>query len=68
MGQQERAGAEGALGLAGSDAALADQTRLLVAGDSHDGNTVREKVEAAGFAELAGAWANFGQYLRWNSE
>ena len=68
MGQQERAGAECALRLAGSDASLADQRGLLVAGHSHDRDAVGEEIEARGLAEFPGAWAYFRQYLRRDSE
>ena len=56
VGQQEGARAVGALGLAGLDAALADQRRLLVAGDARDRDAVGQVVEARGHAEIARRW------------
>ena len=52
----------------GADAALADQRRLLVAGDSHDRHAVGQVVQAQGLAEFARARADFGQYLRRDAE
>ena len=47
VGQQERAGAVGALGLTRRQAPLADERRLLVARDAGDRQAVGEVVEAA---------------------
>ena len=52
----------------GLQAALADQRRLLVAGDARDRDAVGQVVEAAGDAEIARAGADLGQYSRRNLE
>ncbi|MCY1431373.1 hypothetical protein D9M71_473400 [compost metagenome] len=55
--QQEAAGAIGVLGLAGLDAHLAEQRRLLVAGDTGNGDA------ALGVAIHFGRRAYLGQHL-----
>ena len=60
--QQEAARAVGVLGLTGLDAHLAEQRRLLVAGDTGNGDA------AFGVTIDLGRWAYLGQHLARNTQ
>ena len=66
--QQERARAERALGVAGLGAVLAEQRRLLIAGDAGDRDAVGQAGHALRLAEPARRRADLGQQRRRHAE
>ena len=59
--QDERAGAEGALGIPGLETGLAEQRRLLITGDPGDGNTIGQLTHAFGMTQHGTGGNNLGQ-------
>src|SRR6185437_15678828 len=66
--QEEGAGSVRAFPFAGVEAALAKESRLLIAGDAADRNAVGEEIEAAGGSEIGGTRPHFGEQVARNLE
>ena len=66
--QHERAGAVGALGVAGGEAGLAEQRRLLIAGDARDRDAVGQPGHAARLAVALRRAAHLGQHRARHAE